>query len=89
MPARNDSREGADPKAVSALDCFALMGLAMTASPDASPPVLPQFSRTKTQLAAQGIVAELRSVAMRSEAIGAESPTRRRRDAPILQMSDD
>jgi hypothetical protein len=38
-------------------------------------------------VSAQGIEAELRSVATRSEAIGAESPTRRRRDAPKNQKS--
>jgi hypothetical protein len=52
MPARNDECEGPDPRAVSALDCFALSGLAMTTRagllrriaprnddfPDASPP---------------------------------------------------
>jgi hypothetical protein len=40
MPACNDGREGADPKAVSALDCFA-PGLAMmTARPTRQPPRL-------------------------------------------------
>jgi hypothetical protein len=122
MPASNDGREGSDPKAISALDCFA-PGLAMTTARPRQPPRLhslasltartprnsqidiiphcslliphcsllirqpdmPQFGRNRPQSAAQGIEAELRSVATRSVAIGAESPTRRRRDAPKNQ----
>jgi hypothetical protein len=37
-------------------------------------PDMPQFGSNRPQLAAQGIAAELRSAATRSEAIGAESP---------------
>jgi hypothetical protein len=39
MPVRNDGREGADPKAVSALDCFA------NARNDDSPDTLPAPSQ--------------------------------------------
>jgi hypothetical protein len=45
--------------------------------------------RSTHVVSAQGIGAELRSVATRSEAIGAESPVAASGDAPILQMSND